>query len=191
MKTIKTFINERGNYYDHIAQSRNTEGYIKPVDDILVAFDNVINAITSKSKRACVIILSSGSTNDNKVKSLLQEFIDIANQNKLDIYNAAAPDIFEQIQSVEELTCRGPHIMLDEVFELFDNVDNGTEYNYCLLVYDGGNGGNVPAEYAPGVIAFSIYPEGYKTIHTLDIHSQNPKFKKSISSYYFPKKDNF
>lgn len=190
MKTIKTFINERGNYYDHVAQTRNSNGYIKPVDDILVAFDDVINAITSKSKNACVIILSSGATTDKKVQALLQDFIDIANQNKLDIYNAAAPDIFEQIQSVEELTCSGPHIMLNDVFELFDNNDNGTEYNYCLLVYDGANGGNVPAEYAPGVIAFSIYSEGYKTIHTLDINAHNPKFKTSISSYYFPKKNN-
>ncbi len=189
MKTIKTFINERGNYYDHVAQTKVSNGNIKPVDDILSSFNDVIRAISSKSKSACVIILSSGSTNDNKVKSLLQEFIDIANQNKLDIYNAAAPDVFDQIQSVEELTCRGPHIMLDEVFELFETNTDEKEYNYCLLIYDGANGGNIPDEYAPGVIAFSIYSEGYKTIHTLDIHSQNPKFKKSISSYYFPKKD--
>ena len=189
MKTIKTFINERGNYYDHIAQTRNLEGNIRPVDDIISSFNDVIRTIESRSKTACVIILSSGATADKKAQAVLQEFIDVANQNKLDIYNAAAPDIFTQIQSVEELTCRGPHIMLDKVFELFDNNDNGTDYNYCLLVYDGGNGGNIPEEYAQGVIAFSIYSESYKAIYTLDKFSQNPKFKKSISSYYFPKKD--
>lgn len=186
MKTINTFINERGNFYDHM--TKTTNGNIKPVDDIISSFDSVIRAILSKSKTACVIVLSSGATNDNKAKSLLQDFIDIANQNKLDIYNAAEPDIFKQIQSVEELACRGGHIDLNTVFELFDNNTDEKNYNYCLLVYDGFNHGNIPAEYRKGVIAFSIYHEGYKTVNVLDFDNDNIKFKNSICSYYFPKK---
>ena len=186
MKTINTFINERGNFYDHMTKISN--GNIKPVDDILSSFDSVIRAILSKSKTACVIVLSSGATNDNKAKSLLQDFINIANQNKLDIYNAADPDIFTQIQSVEELACRGGHIDLNTVFELFDTNTDEKNYNYCLLVYDGFNHGSIPAEYRPGVIAFSIYHEGYKTVNVLDFDNDNIKFKNSICSYYFPKK---
>ena len=185
MKTINTFINEKGNVYDHMAKTSN--GNIKPVDDIIESFNSVIRAILSKSKTACVIILSSGATNDNKVKSLLEDFIDIANQNKLDIYNAAAPEVFRQIQSVDELACRGPHITLNTVFDLFDINTDEKSYNYCLLVYDGFNQGSIPREYRDGVIAFSMYNEGYTTIHVLDYDSDNIQFKKSICSYYFPK----
>ena len=182
MKTIKTFINEQNEYYERMLNT-----HIKPVDDILSSFNNVIRGILSKSKTPCVIILSSGSTNDNKAKSLLQDFIDIANQNKLDIYNVAAPEVFKQIQSVDELTCRGPHITLNAVFDLFDtNTDK--EYNYCLLVYDGSNQGSIPREYRDGVIAFSIYHERYKTINVLDFNNDNISCKNSICSYYFPKK---
>lgn len=188
MKTINTFINERGNFYDYMKKIYNG-GNIKPVDDIISSFDSVIHAILSKSKTACVIILSSGATNDNKAKSLLQDFIDIANQNKLDIYNAAEPDIFTQIQSVEELASRGGHISLNTVFELFDTNADEKEYNYCLLVYDGFNDGSIPAEYRKAVIAFSIYHEAYKTINVLDFDNDNITFKNSICSYYFPAKE--
>lgn len=186
MKTIQTYINERNEYYDRMVNTN-----IKPVDDILSSFNGVIRSMLSKSKTPCVIILSSGATNDNKVKSLLQDFIDIANQNKLDIYNAAAPDVFKQIQSADELTCKGPHITLNTVFELFDtNTDEAVEkeYNYCLLVYDGSNQGSIPREYRDGVIAFSIYHERYKTINVLDFDNENISCKNSICSYYFPKK---
>lgn len=183
MKTINTFINEHNEYYERMLNTN-----IKPVDDILTSFDSVIRSILSKSKTACVIILSSGSTNDNKDKSLLQDFIDIANQNKLDIYNAAAPEVFKQIQSIDELTCRGPHITLNTVFDLFDTNTDDKEYNYCLLVYDGSNQGSIPREYRDGVIAFSIYHERYKTINVLDFDNDNISCKNSICSYYFPKK---
>jgi hypothetical protein len=189
MKNIKSFITERGNYYAHMAKINH--GNIKPVDDILTSFNSVIRSILSKSKTPCVVILSSGSTNDSKIKSLLQDFIDIANKNKLDIYNAAAPEIFKQIQSVEELTCRGPHIGLDMVFDLFDTNTDDKEYNYCLLVYDGQNDGIIPNDYIDGVIAFSILEEGYKTVNILDSDSVNIKCKNEVISYYFPKKDIF
>ena len=66
---------------------------------------------------------------------------------------------------------------------------NEKNYNYCLLVYDGFNHGSIPAEYRPGVIAFSIYHEGYKTVNVLDFDNDNIKFKNSICSYYFPAKE--
>ena len=83
---------------------------------------------------------------------------------------------------------QGPHIKLDEAFEIFDTTSEA-EYDNCLLVYDGLNYGDIPAEYKEQVIAFSLYTEGYKTITMLDHDTDNLKFKTSVSTYFFPAKE--
>lgn len=186
MKTLNTFINERGPVSDHMTGVKY--GNVKAVSDIYETFNRTLNTLVNKGKDVCVIILSSGSTNDKHDKTMLNTFIERANADSLDIYNIASPDICNVVSSVEELVMQGPHIKLNEAFELFDANSNG-EYDYCLLVYDGLNYGDIPAEYMKHVIAFSIYTEGYKTITMLDHDTDNLKFKTSVSTYFFPAKE--
>jgi hypothetical protein len=186
MKTIKTFINERGNFYDHITGVKY--GNVRAVADIYEMFNKTINALVNKGKDICLIILSSGATNDKYVKTTLNTFIERANAEKLDIYNIASPNVCNIVSSVDELLMEGPHIKLDEAFEIFDTNSNA-EYDNCLLVYDGLNYGDIPEEYKKHVIAFSLYTEGYKTITMLDHDTDNLKFKTSVSAYFFPTKE--
>lgn len=186
MKTINKFINERGPVSDHMTSVKY--GNVKAVSDIYESFNKTINTLVNKGKDVCVIILSSGATNDKYVKTTLNTFIERANADSLDIYNIASPSICNTVSSVEELVMQGPHIKLDEAFEAFDTTSDG-EYDYCLLVYDGLNYGDIPAEYKNHVIAFSLYTEGYKTITMLDHDTDNLRFKTSVSTYFFPAKE--
>jgi hypothetical protein len=186
MKTINTFINERGNFYDHMAGVKY--GNVRAVADIYETFNKTINTLVNKGKDVCVIILSSGATNDKYVKTTLNTFIERANADKLDIYNIASPNYCNIVSSVDELLMQGPHIKLDEAFEIFD-TNSDAEYDHCLLVYDGLNYGDIPEEYKKHVIAFSLYTEGYKTITMLDHDTDNLKFKTSVSTYFFPTKE--
>ena len=186
MKTINKFINERGPVSDHMTSVKY--GNVKAVSDIYESFNKTINTLVNKGKDVCVIILSSGATNDKYVKTTLNTFIERANADSLDIYNIASPSICNTVSSVEELVMQGPHIKLNEAFELFDTTSDG-EYDYCLLVYDGLNYGDIPAEYTKQVIAFSLYTEGYKTITMLDHDTDNLRFKTSVSTYFFPAKE--
>ena len=180
MKPINAFINEQA------VNNASAYGYVKPVDDLMTSFRKSITNLLRRSKDICVLILSSGATNDTRDKHYLKHLINIANENNLDIYNIAAPDVFTQISSVDELECKGPHISLNDAFDLFESHGD-KDYEYCILIYDGQNTGDIPNEFKPHVVVYSYYPEGYKEYYVLDSTTKNSAFKKSVGAYYFPK----
>lgn len=184
MKHITKFINEavnsRGNRVD----------LVKPCNNLIDEFIKVINHTKTNKRNAILVVVSSGAAAG---ESIINDFIDVAAQNKIDSFMfSSASDKLVKITDAQALDHQGPHVRMDDVINaLLDDDIDSYDFHTVYILSDGQHiGSNKTAKLIKELIdqnaqiyGFSFGQEYYKC----EIVGDGADYKNALSGYFFNK----